>query len=141
MEERRDRTLIAKWSSYAPYLLSVLRIVAAFMLIPAGTMKLFAFPAGMPPDGSTAQVLSQIWIGGVLEVLGGAMLLVGLFTRPVAFVLSGMLAVAYWQFHAPNGLWPTMNGGVPAALYCFVMLFISSAGPGPWSLDGKLFKL
>ena len=141
VEERRDRTLIAKWSSCAPYLLSVLRIVAAFMLIPAGTMKLFAFPAGMPPDGSTAQVLTQIWIGGVLEVVGGALLLVGLFTRPVAFVLSGMLAVAYWQFHAPTGWWPTMNGGVPAALYCFVLLFISSAGPGPWSLDGKLFKL
>ena len=141
VEERRDRTLIAKWSSYAPYLLSVLRIVAAFMLIPAGTMKLFAFPVGMPPDGSTAQVLSQIWIGGVLEVVGGALLLVGLFTRPVAFVLSGMLAVAYGQFHAPNGWWPTMNGGLPAALYCFVLLFLSSAGPGPWSLDGKLFKL
>lgn len=126
---------VAKWSACAPYLLSVLRIVAAFMLIPAGTMKLFAFPAGMPPDGGTAPMMSQIWIGGVLEVFGGALLLLGLFTRPVAFVLSGMLAVAYWQFHAPGGFWPTINGGVPAVLYCFVLLYISAAGAGPWSLD------
>jgi putative oxidoreductase len=132
--------LAAKWSSWAPYWLSVLRIVAAFMLIPAGTMKLFAFPAGMPPDGGVAPIMSQIWIGGVLEVLGGALLLFGLFTRPVAFVLSGMLAVAYWQFHAPNGFWPTMNGGVPAALYCFVLLYISAAGAGPWSLDAMRGK-
>ena len=135
-----DSNLAAKWSAWAQYLLSVLRIVAAFMLIPAGTMKLFAFPAGMPPDGSTAPMMSQIWIGGVLEVFGGALLLFGLFTRPVAFVLSGMLAVAYWQFHAPNGFWPTMNGGVPAALYCFVMLYISAAGAGPWSLDAMIGK-
>ena len=128
--------LAAKWSSLSPYLLSVLRIVAAFMLIPAGTMKLFAFPAGMPPDGSTAPMMSQIWAGGILEVFGGALLLIGLFTRPVAFVLSGMLAVAYWQFHAPGGFWPTMNGGVPAVLYCFVLLYISAAGAGPLSLDG-----
>ena len=105
-------------------------------MIPAGTMKLFAFPAGMPPDGSTAPMMSQIWAGGILEVFGGALLLIGLFTRPVAFVLSGMLAVAYWQFHAPGGFWPTMNGGVPAVLYCFVLLYISAAGAGPLSLDG-----
>jgi putative oxidoreductase len=135
-----EPTLATKWSSWAPYLLSVLRIMAAFMLIPAGTMKLFAFPAGMPPDGSTAPMMSQIWIGGVLEVFGGALLFLGLFTRPVAFVLSGMLAVAYWQFHAPGGFWPTMNGGVTAALYCFFMLYISAAGAGPWSLDALIGK-
>ena len=132
-----ESSLAARWPSLAPYLLSVLRVAAAFMLIPAGTMKLWAFPAGMPPDGGTAPVMSQIWIGGVLEVVGGALLLLGLFTRPVAFVLSGMLAVAYWQFHAPAGFWPTTNGGVPAALYCFVMLYISAAGAGPWSLDAR----
>lgn len=130
-----EPNLTAKWQAWAPYLLSVLRIMAAFLLIPAGTMKLFAFPAGMPPDGGTAPMMSQIWIGGVLEAVGGALLLVGLFTRPVAFILSGMLAVAYFQFHAPGGFWPTMNGGVPAVLYCFVLLYISAAGPGPWSLD------
>lgn len=93
-------------------------------------MKLFAFPAGMP-NGGTASLLSQIWIGGVLEAFGGALLLVGLFTRPVAFLLSGMMAVAYFQFHAPRGFWPWMNGGVPAALYCFVWLYFSAAGAGP----------
>jgi putative oxidoreductase len=135
-----EPNLAAKWSSWSSYLLSVLRIVSAFMLIPAGTMKLFAFPAGMPPEGGTASVLSQIWIGGVLEVFGGVLLFLGLFTRPVAFVLSGMLAVAYWQFHAPGGFWPTMNGGVPAVLYCFVLLYISAAGAGPWSLDAMREK-
>lgn len=136
----KNSNLTAKWSSWGPYLLSVLRIMAAFMLIPAGTMKLFAFPVGMPPDGSTAKMMTQIWIGGALEVFGGALLLLGLFTRPVAFILSGMLAVAYWQFHAPNGFWPTVNGGVPAALYCFVLLYISAAGAGPWSLDAMIGK-
>lgn len=137
MVAREDSSLVAKWSSWAPRLLSVLRIVAAFMLIPAGTSKLFAFPVGMPPDGSTAPMWTQIWIGGVLEMVGGILLLLGLFTRPVAFILSGMLAVAYWQFHAPGGTWywPTVNGGVPAVLYCFVLLYISAAGAGPWSLD------
>jgi putative oxidoreductase len=139
MNETKNRNLAAKWSSWGPFLLSVLRIMSAFMLIPAGTMKLFAFPVAMP-DGATATVMSQIWIGGVLEVFGGALLLFGLFTRPVAFILSGMLAVAYWQFHAPNGFWPTINGGVPAALYCFVLLYISAAGAGPWSLDAMRVK-
>ena len=100
-------------------------------------MKLFAFPAGMPPDGSTAPLLSQIGIGGLLEVVGGALLLVGLFTRPVAFILSGMMAVAYFQFHQPQGFWPVMNGGIPAILYCFVWLYFSAAGAGPWSLDAR----
>ena len=126
---------VAQWPSRAPYLLSVLRIVAAFMFLLAGTTILFAFPAGMPPNGGTAPVMSQIWIGGVLELVGGALLLVGLFTRPVAFVLSGMMAVAYFQFHFPKSFWPSINGGVAAALYCFVWLYFSAAGPGPWSLD------
>ena len=89
----------------------------------------------MPPDGSTARPLSEVWIGGVLEVFGGVLVLVGLFTRPIAFVLSGEMAVAYFQFHFPQGFWPVMNGGVPAALYCFVWLYFSAAGAGPWSLD------
>jgi putative oxidoreductase len=127
--------LVAKWSSWAPELRSVLRIVAAFMFILAGTSKLFAFPVGMPPDGGTAEVMTQTWIGGVLEAFGGALLLLGLFTRPVAFLLAGEMAVAYFQFHAPNGFWPTVNGGVSAVLYCFIWLYLSAAGPGPWSLD------
>jgi putative oxidoreductase len=129
---------ISRWSILAPYLLSVLRIVGAAIFLTAGTMKLFAFPAGMPPDGkATASLMTQVGIGGVLEAVGGALLLLGLFTRPVAFVLSGMMAVAYFQFHAPGSFWPTINQGIPAILYCFVWLYISAAGPGPWSLDAR----
>ncbi len=128
-------TLTGKWSSMEPIMLSILRIVAALMFIPAGTMKLFAFPEGMPPDGGTAEFFSQVWIGGFLELIGGVLLLIGLFTRPVAFILSGMMAVAYFQFHAPGGLWPTFNGGVPAVLYCFLFLYFSVAGGGSWSID------
>jgi putative oxidoreductase len=132
--------LVAKWSAWAPYLTSVLRIVAALMFMLAGTMILFAFPAGIPPTGGTAPLMSQIGIGGVLELIGGALLLLGLFTRPVAFLLAGEMAVAYFQFHAPQGFWPTMNGGVAAVLYCFVWLYFSASGAGPWSLDAKRGK-
>lgn len=128
------------WVAWAPRLQSILRIVAAFMFVLSGTSKLFAFPVGMPPNGDTAQVLTQVWIGGVLEVIGGGLLLVGLFTRPVAFVLSGMMAVAYFQFHAPQGFWPTVNGGVAAVLYCFLWLYFSAAGAGPWSIDAQRGK-
>ena len=124
----------AKWSAWAPQLLSVLRIVAAVMFMQAGTVKLFGWPMGMP-DGSTAPMMSQVWIGAVLELVGGALLIVGLFTRPVAFILSGEMAVAYWQFHAPQAFWPVVNQGQPAVLYCFIWLYISAAGAGPWSLD------
>jgi putative oxidoreductase len=130
-------SIVARWSSWGPQLQSVLRIVAASIFMLSGTMKLFAFPAGMPPDGATAPLLSQIGIGGILEVFGGALVLVGLFTRPVAFLLCGEMAVAYFQFHFPQGFWPVMNGGIPAALYCFVWLYFSAAGAGPWSVDAK----
>src|SRR5687767_2125742 len=133
--EARLMNIAARWSAWAPQLRSLLRIVAAFMFILAGTSKLFAFPVGMPPDGATAPMMSQIWIGGFLEVVGGGLLLLGLFTRPVAFVLAGEMAVAYFQFHGPQSFWPTVNGGVPAVLYCFVWLYFSAAGPRPWSID------
>jgi putative oxidoreductase len=132
--------IVAKWSARAPHLMSVLRIMAASMFMLAGTMIVFAFPAGIPPTGGTAPLMSQIWIGGILELIGGGLLLLGLFTRPVAFLLAGEMAVAYFQFHAPQGFWPNMNGGVPAALYTFVWLYFSAAGAGPWSLDAKLGK-
>jgi putative oxidoreductase len=127
--------LIDRWSSLGPEMQSVLRIVAAFMFMLSGTTKLFAFPAGMPPDGASAHLMTQLGISGLLEVFGGGLVLVGLFTRPVAFLLSGEMAVAYFQFHYPQGFWPVANGGVPAALYCFVWLYFSAAGAGPWSLD------
>ena len=135
-----EPNLVVRWSSWGPQLQSVLRIVAAFMFMLAGTMKLFAFPAGVPPNGGTVSLISQVGIGAVLEVFGGGLLLVGLFTRPVAFLLSGEMAVAYFQFHFPQGFWPVMNGGVAAALYCFVWLYFSAAGAGPWSLDARRGK-
>ena len=122
----------AKWSAWAPHVLSVLRIVAAF--IQAGTMKFFGWPMAMP-DGTTASLLTQTGIGGALELVGGGLLLLGLFTRPVAVILSGEMAVAYFQFHAPQSFWPIVNQGQPAVLFCFIWLYVSAAGPGPWSLD------
>ena len=124
-----------RWSRFAPHLLSLLRIAAAFMFMLAGASKLFAFPKGMPPNGLAAHFPTQAWFAGVLEVFGGAFLLLGLCTRPFAFLLAGEMAVAYFQFHFPRGFWPTVNGGVSAALYCFIWFYISAAGPGPWSLD------
>lgn len=132
--------LVTKWLTWAPQLQSLLRIAAAFIFIPSGTMKLFAFPAGIPPDGGTVPLMSQMGIGAVLEVFGGGLMLIGLFTRPVAFILSGEMAVAYFQFHQPQGFWPIVNGGTDAVLYCFVWLYFSAAGAGPWSLDAKRGK-
>lgn len=130
-------SVVTKWSSWGPELQSLLRIVAALMFILSGTMKLFAFPVGVPPDGGTVPWLSQLGLGAALEVVGGGLVLIGLCTRPVAFVLSGEMAVAYFQFHFPGGFWPVVNGGVPAVLYCFVWLYFSAAGAGPWSLDAR----
>ena len=134
------RNIFEKWQAAAPYLLSILRMVAAFIFMLTGTMKLFAFPMGMPPDGSTAKLMSEVGIGGILETFGGALLFAGLFTRPVAFILAGEMAVAYFQFHHPISPWPIINNGVAAALYCFLWLYFSAAGAGPLSLDAKLRK-
>ena len=127
-------SLIFKWQSMAPELRSVLRIVAAIMFIQVGTMKLFGIPLRMPA-GNTVVFPSEIWFGGILEVFGGAFILIGLCTRPIAFVLSGMMAVAYFQFHASRSIWTVENGGALAVLYCFVFLYFSAAGAGPWSVD------
>jgi putative oxidoreductase len=129
--------IVTRWQSWAPQLRSVLRIVAAFLFMQSGTVKLFAFPMGMPPGVPPIHPFSQLWIGAVLEVFGGALLLVGLFTRPVAFVLAGEMAVAYFQFHAPKSFWAVVNGGGPAALFSFLWLYLSAAGAGPWSLDAR----
>lgn len=129
------RTLATRWSSLAPYLLSVLRIVTAFLFMQVGTAKLFAFPAAILPNGATAPVGSLPGVAGVLEVVGGLLVLLGAFTRPVAFLLSGEMAVAYFHAHAPEGFWPVSNGGAPAALYSFLFLYLSAAGAGRWSID------
>ncbi|HEV2085471.1 MAG TPA: DoxX family protein [Gemmatimonadales bacterium] len=130
-------TLAARWRSWAPYLLSVLRIIAAFLFIQFGSAKLLAIPAAVMPGGGTAPLMSLPGFAGSLELVGGALLLLGLFTRLVAFLLSGEMAFAYFMGHAPHGFWPVLNQGSPAILFCFcfIWLYISSAGPGPWSLD------
>ncbi|MGE0133085.1 MAG: DoxX family protein [Blastocatellales bacterium] len=119
---------------WAPRLLSVLRIITAFLFMPHGAAKLFGVLTTRP----TPPLLSLSGVGGVLEFFGGLLILLGLFTRPVAFILSGMMAVAYFMAHAPGGFWPLQNGGELAALYSFVFLYLSAAGGGPWSLDANL---
>ena len=130
-----DSGLVSRWRSWAPYLLSILRIVTAFLFMQVGTAKLFALPAAVMPGGGTAEFGTLPWIAGFLEVFGGLFLLLGLFTRPVAFVLSGEMAFAYFLGHAPQGLWPILNQGTDAAFYAFLFLYFSAAGRGPWSLD------
>ncbi len=132
-----DLRWAARWRSWAPYLLSVLRIVCAFIFMQYGSSKLFAIPAVVMPGGGTAPLASLPGVAGALELVGGALLFVGLFTRPVAFLLAGQMAIAYFVGHAPQGLWPALNGGAPAVLYCFLWLHVSAAGPGPWSLDAR----
>lgn len=117
---------------WAPRLLSVLRIVAALLFFEHGTSKLLGFP---PSDHSGVELLSLPGIAGLLELVGGALLIPGLFTRPVAFILSGEMAFAYWMAHAPRSPFPVVNGGDAAILYCFVFLYLAAAGGGPWSVD------
>lgn len=124
------------YASWTPRLLSVLRIIAGFLLMAHGAQKLVGFLA--PPGMPTPKLFSMMGIAGILELGGGLLLLIGLFTRPVAFILSGMMAVAYFTAHAPGGFWPLQNKGELAVLYCFLFLFLSVAGGGEWSLDRLL---
>ena len=113
--------------------LSLLRIIAGLMFIEHGTQKLFAFPAA-PPNG-LPHAFSLLWCAAIIETVGGILVTLGLFTRPVAFILSGEMAVAYWTAHAPRHFFPVLNGGDAAVLYCFIFLLVAAAGPGIWSLD------
>jgi len=121
---------------WAPELRSVLRIVAAFLFIAHGAQKLFVWPVLQPRD--PAALGSLTGIAGIIELVGGALMLVGLFSRPVAFILAGQMAVAYFKAHAPQNFWPILNRGELAVLYCFVWLYFSAAGPGPWSIDAMI---
>jgi putative oxidoreductase len=120
-------------------MLSILRIVAGTVFITFGTMKLFNYPplpAGMPP----IPLMSQLGLAGTLESIGGLLIIIGLFTRPVSFVLAGEMAVAYFQGHYPKSFWPTTNMGTPAILYCFIFLYFVFAGAGPWSVDAMIAR-
>ncbi len=145
-------SLLAAW---APRVLSILRIVVAFLIIQHGTQKLFGYPPQPPPPQPTPQATQQqagqqpqqqrpaaqqglpplLLVASILETFGGLLILFGLFTRPVAFILSGEMAVAYFYQHAPNSFWPVVNRGEPAVFYCFFFLYLVFVGAGIWSLD------
>jgi putative oxidoreductase len=116
----------------------LLRVVAGLLFLQAGGLILFGLFGGMPGQPGPPPLMSQTGIGGVLEFFGGIAIVLGVGTRPVAFILSGMMAVAYWQFHAPNGVWPLQNQGMPAVLFCFIFLYMAAQGGGDWSLDALL---
>ena len=129
-------TIFDRLSPYAPSVRSILRIMAGLIFMAHGTAKLLGFPASdmNPPIGSL------FWFAGCIELAGGALIAVGLFTRPVAFIASGMCAFAYFLAHAPQNFFPVLNGGDAAILYCFVFLYFVFAGPGPLSVDAMRGK-
>lgn len=117
----------------APYVLSALRIITGFLFLQHGSQKLFGYPMA-PPDGKPP-LASLYGVAGLFEFIGGVLIMIGLLTRPVAFLLSGQMAVAYFMVHAPQGFWPTKNQGETAVFFCFAFLYFAFAGPGPWSVD------
>jgi len=118
---------------FAPYLLSVLRIAAGLAFLEHGTGKLLGFPAGLPFIDKMP--IGLLYFTGTMELVGGVLIVLGLFTRPVAFVLSGFMAFAYFMAHFPVGFFPAINMGEPAVLYCFIFLYLAAAGPGSWAID------
>lgn len=123
-------------SGYAPQAQALLRIMSALAFMEHGLMKIFQFPAAAMDGPLPPLMLAAGW----LEIVGGVLLALGFQTRIVAFVLSGMMAVAYFMVHFPKGFYPALNGGEPALLYCFIFLFLACAGPGAWSVDGMRKK-
>jgi putative oxidoreductase len=129
----RASTLTVIPKTLAPALQSVLRIMTGLLFLEHGTGKLLGFPHGLPfIDKMPAGLL---YFTGTIELVGGALIVLGLFTRPVAFVLSGFMAVAYFMAHFPMSFFPAINFGEPAVLFCFVFLYLAAAGPGPWAID------
>ena len=127
---RNATSLCDRWS---PRLLSILRLVTAFVFMEHGTQKLFGLPPS--PQPMPPHLPPFLVVAGILEAFGGLLILVGLFTRPVAFILAGEMAVAYFMAHARHGFWPLVNRGESAVLYCFIFLFLAAAGGGVWSID------
>jgi putative oxidoreductase len=125
-------------AAWAPRALSVLRIVTGLMIIEHGMAKLLGWP--VVAAFAQLKLVSLLGLAGTLELVGGALLILGLFTQPVAFILSGEMAVAYFMVHAPRGFFPLVNGGSLAIIYCFACLYLSTAGAGPWSVDAAMKK-
>jgi putative oxidoreductase len=125
-------------TAWSPRVLSVLRLITALLFLEHGLMKLFHFPA--PQPGVTDPLPTILMAAAAIEVVGGSLIALGLFTRLAALVCSGQMAVAYFMAHAPQGFYPALNMGEPAVLYCFVFLYLVFAGPGPWSLDAIVRK-
>jgi putative oxidoreductase len=125
--------------SWSPYLLSVLRIVAGFLFIVHGTQKLYGYPEGLP--GGPVELMTRAGVAGVIETVGGALLMMGLLTRLAAFIVAGEMAFAYFLVHAPKGFWPLLNAGELSALYCFLFLYFAAAGGGPISVDAMIARL
>jgi putative oxidoreductase len=125
---------MTSWEKWAPSVLSIVRIVAALLFIEHGLQKFIGFPAAGPP------MSALLWVQAAIEVVGGVLLLVGAWTRPVAFILSGDMAVAYFMAHFPKSIYPAVNGGDAAVLYCFVFLYLACAGGGPWSADETMLR-
>ena len=128
-------TFLDRWQ---PQLHAVLRIIAALLFMEHGLMKLFHFPAAQP--GAPSPLPMFLIVAAVIEVGGGALIALGLFTRLAAFICAGEMAVGYFMAHAPKGFWPALNMGEGAILFCFIFLFLAAAGPGAWSVDGSLGK-
>jgi putative oxidoreductase len=129
-------SLAALQQTGAPQVLSVLRVVAGLLFLAEGIAKLFGIPP--VPMFAHLQLLSLLGVQGIIELVGGALMCLGLFTRPTAFILSGDMAVAYFEAHFPHSFFPALNGGMAAILFCFVFFYLFFAGPGPWSLDHVL---
>lgn len=129
------KTMLGASASAAPHILSLLRIFAAGSFFSHGTMKIFSWPAPFE-----YQMSGLIYLAGLMEVMGGLLLAVGLATRPVAFVLSGLMAFAYFMAHAPQSFFPVLNGGEPSMLYCLLFLYVAAVGPGRWSVDEALAR-
>jgi putative oxidoreductase len=125
-------------AAWAPRALSVLRIITGLLIIQHGMSKIIGFP--VVANFANLQPFTLIWTAGIIELIGGALLILGLFTRPVAFILAGEMAFAYFIGHFPRGFHPLINGGTLAALYCFTCLYLSTAGAGPWSVDASMKK-
>jgi putative oxidoreductase len=130
----KEKPMTERLSAYTPQALAVLRIVTALLFFQSGLFHLFNFPAtNFPPP--PPEMATLFFVAGILELVGGLLLMVGFLTRSTAFVLTGMMAVAYWGFHAPMSPWPVANMGVTAILYCFVFFYLVFAGPGAWAVD------